>query len=319
MIITIALNPGIEKHLQIEKYNEGTNVPVQQYELRIAGSGIYAAYIMRMLQAEPYVLGFAGGIGGKYIKNFLDKNRIKSNLVTKDKELKTTVIITNNQGVTTRLVDDEEAFAETDGKNIKHKMVAHLDEAELVFINGAIKHEGSRDIIHESIDNTKEAHKRLLLSLDGWEIQPFIERSPMAVMLDEKQVEILTEHADSLEDTLEQLREIGVENMIHYIFFQTGNQVIGITKNKISYGTIHGAALTSVSWSKDALSGAMAIGIKRRYEFERILKLMTAVNYSISEAAYPVLCSRKDVDTYMNKVKIIDYFSNGTYTIGDGQ
>ncbi len=317
MIITLALNPGIEKYINIEKYEVGGTLPVKDYRLRIASSGIYSAYIMRLLQAEPYVLGFAGGIGGKYIKNFLDKNRIKSNLVNKEQELRTTIYITNGQGITTKLVDDEEDFDDNDGRNLKHRLVGQLDSTELVFISGSIRHDGSRDIIHKAVDNIEAAHKRLLLSLEGWDVLEFIQRSPTAIILDEKQVEILTQKTERLEDTLEQLREIGIENRVRYIFFYTADQVVGITKKKISYGTINGEASNSLGWSKDAVAGAMAIGIKRGYEFEKIIKLMTSVAYSISEEEYPVLCSRKKIDVHKKKVRVYDYYNNGRYLLGD--
>ena len=319
MIVTMALNPGIEKYIEIGQYEEGTTIDVSRYELRIAGSSIYAAYIMRLLQAEPYVLGFAGGIGGRYIKNFLDKNRIKSNLITKDKELKTTMIISAENGTATRLVDDEEAFVEADAKNIKHKLVAQIDEAELMVINGDITHHGSRDILMASIDLVQKAHKRLLIALEGKQIMPFIECSPYAILLDEYQVEMLTDGAIDLEDSLEILRQLSIENHIHYIFFSSGNQIIGITKNKISYGYIPKATPETLAWEKHAVLGALAIGVKRKYEFEKMVKLMTSVRYAITDRAYPALCTRKNVDLMNNKAKVVDYYRAGSYRIEEVQ
>lgn len=319
MILTIALNPGIEKHIKIGRYEEGAIVDVDRYDLRIAGSSIYAAYIMRLLQAEPYVLGFAGGIGGRYIKNFLDKNRIKSNLITKDKELKTTIIINADNGTTTRLVDDEEAFIETDAKNLKHKLVTQIDGAELFVINGDITHSGSRDILMASIDLVQKAHKRLVLALEGDQILPFVECSPYAILLDEGQVEILTDGSDDLEESLECLRQLAIKNHIHYIFFPSGDQIIGVTRNKISYGYLPDETPALVVWEKHAVLGGLAIGVKRKYEFEKMLKLMTSVRYAISEDNYPSLCTRKDIDLMKNKAKVVDYFRADAYRIEEVQ
>lgn len=313
MILTIALNPGIEKYIEIDNYNEGETMPVNRYDLRIAGSSVYSAYIMRLLQADPYVLGFAGGIGGRYIKNFLDKSRIKSNLITKDKELKMTMIITNEAGIVTKLVDDEEAFTSVDAKNIKHILTAQIDEAELALVNGSVLHEGSREILHQSIDLIKDAHKHWILSIEGNEVLSFIENSPMSVLLSEAQVDLLTDQADGLEDVLEQLRQICVQNKIHYIFFNSGDGLIGVTRNKITSASIDNMVAEDLSWRKEAIAGAMAIGVKRRYEFEKILKLMTSVSYAVSEEKYPILCTRKHIETLAKKVKLMDYYCNGKY------
>lgn len=319
MIVTIALNPGIEKHIKIARYVEGATTNVDNYDLRISGSSIYSAYMMRLLQAEPYVLGFAGGIGGRYIKNFLDKNRIKSNLITKDKEVKTTIIIRADNGTSTCLVDDEEAFVEADAKNIKHKLVAQIDPSELVVINGDITHSGSRDILMASIDLVQKAHKRLLIALEGDQIKPFVESSPYAILLDKTQVEILTDGADDLEETLESLRQLAITNHIHYIFFSSGDQIVGVTRNKISYGYVLNGKPELVAWEKHALLGGLAIGVKRKYEFEKMIKLMTAIKYAISEEEYPLLCTRKEVDLLKNKAKVVDYYRAGAYRIEEVQ
>lgn len=315
MILTIALNPGIEKYIGVEKLTEGHTLPITSYDLRIEGSGIHASYIMRLLQADPYVLGYAGGIGGRYIKNFLDKSKIKSNLITRDKEIKTTFLIQNERGVLTKLVDVDKAFGESDARNFKHRLVPQIDEAELAVVSGNLEQEGSRDMLMDAVDLIKKAHKRLVLSVDGKNISDFVETSPFALLLDETQVEELTQGAEGLEACFEELRLIAIANHIHYIYFRSGDQIVGITKNKISFGTIAGMVQEPLSWQKHALLGGLAIGVKRNYEFEKMLKLMTAVSYAITEEAYPVFCTRKDVETGMNKSKIDDYYRSGAYRI----
>jgi len=133
--------------------------------------------------------------------------------------------------------------------------------------------------------------------------------------LDQDQVEELTKGAQGLEERFEQLRLMAIANHIHYICFWSGDQIVGVTRNKISFGSLSGIDQEALSWRKHALLGGLAIGVKRHYEFERILKLMTAVSYAITEETYPVLCTRKDVEVHMNKVKIEDYYRAGSYRI----
>ena len=317
MILTIALNPGIEKYIGIHAYEEGTTIPVNQYDLRIAGSSIHSSYVMKMLQADPYVLGFAGGIGGRYIKNFLDKSRIKSNLITKDKELRTIMFITNGEGIVTQLVDDEEAFTDADERNLKHRLVSHVDEAELMLVNGNIAHEGSRNMIQQSMALAAENNKRVVLAIDGVEIMPYIEQSPFGLVLSPAQVDLLTGEGESLEQRLEILRQLVIKHHIHYLFYLWEDKVMGVTKNKIAYGTVPGRVYEDLPWRKDAMAGGLTIGIKRKYEFEKILKLTCGVCYSITEKAYPILCTRKDLDLNTNKTRVTACFSGGAYTMGE--
>lgn len=315
MILTIALNPGIEKHLGIDTYKEGEIIPVTTYTLSIAGSSVYSAYIMKQLQADPYVLGFAGGIGGRYIKNFMDKSRIKSNLIIKDKEVKMSVGITNKQGVKTWLINEGESFQTSDWANLKHTLVRQIDEAEVLVVNGDLSHEGASELLLDCVMLAKSKHTKMIVSIDGEDIDPFLKLGPFAVVLTEEQVENLTRDCDSLEETLEVLRALAVTYHIHNIYFISGNEVIGVTRNKIAYGSISGHGHQQVSWKKDAMVGGLAISIKRKYEFERTLKLTSGVCYAVSDEAYPVLCTRKKIDEMTRKSKVATYYSGGSYSI----
>ena len=138
MILTVALNPVVEKTAVIDGLEiDGIN-QIQDYRLVLGPSAIYSAYIIKLLQGEPYVIGFAGGIGGRYIKNFMEKNRIKSDLLWKDRESRSVLrIIDSVYNTKTILVDNTFSYDEKDKKNIKHKLQLLLKDTEVVIVNDA--------------------------------------------------------------------------------------------------------------------------------------------------------------------------------------
>lgn len=315
MIITIALNPGIEKRIVTDELIYGGDQEVLAYELRIAPSGVHCAYIMKLLQAEPYVLGFAGGIGGRYIKNFLDKNRIKSDFISKDQELESVFVLEAGNQLPVRLVDHASKLEELDARNFKHRLVRHIQEGELIVMNGDTYDPMAVAIILDSIGLAKQSGKRVVLSLEGESLIQFLSTSPYAVVLDQHQLSTLIDDQLSELEIAQYLHNLVRTYKIRYIFYLKSDGIIGVSKNKIaiSRSMVHKERV--LPWEKEAVAGTLAVGIKRQYPFERLLKLATGVTMAMNDDAYPTLCTRKDVDYHSKKIRIKEIYSKGEYKV----
>lgn len=315
MIITIALNPGIEKLIELSSLTIGESQDIDSYQLRIARSSVHSAYIMKLLQGEPYVLGFAGGIGGRYIKNFLDKSRIKSDFITKDKELESAFILKLPGQQATILMDHGTKLAEEDVRNFKHKLVRHLSEGELIVLNGDTYDGTARRILSETIDLAHKEQKRVVLSLEGESFKEFLSHQPYALIMDRPQLMSLTDTDMSELEVARFLHGLIKEHQIHYIYYLLEDGIMGVSKNKISIARDNQKPYEPLKWRKEAIAGGVAIGIKRKYEFERILKLSNSIGSAISEMAYPVLCQRKEIDTILNQTKLTEIYSKGIFHV----
>ncbi|MBC7958646.1 MAG: hypothetical protein H7X94_02160, partial [Vallitaleaceae bacterium] len=86
MILITTLNLFVHKTAVVDGLDVNGINAIQDHRMVVGDSAIYSALIIKILQGEPYVLGIAGGIGGRFIKNFMDKNRIKSDLLMKEQE-----------------------------------------------------------------------------------------------------------------------------------------------------------------------------------------------------------------------------------------
>lgn len=81
MIITITPFPSIEYIYSVETFISKEIIPSQNVSLNILSKGIYSAQIMKVLQEEPILISSFGGFTGKSIKHYLDKSKVKSDIV----------------------------------------------------------------------------------------------------------------------------------------------------------------------------------------------------------------------------------------------
>ncbi|PKM67918.1 MAG: hypothetical protein CVU95_04535 [Firmicutes bacterium HGW-Firmicutes-2] len=316
MIITIALNPGIEKRITVDQLVVGEEHNVLDYQLMIGRSSVYSAYIMRLLQGDPYVMGFAGGIGGRYIKNFLDKNRIKSNFVLKDKEMESIFLLRMEGQPDTRFIDHSHQLTQNDAKNFKHKLIGQLKDTDIILLNGDTLDHMAMSIMIDTMDLIKKEGKRVVLSVEGNDVENFVAKKPYAWVVDDGQMEALGIYGDE-EHRIKQLHLFLITQKIHYAFYPTEEGVVGVSRNKICKGKLDGMATKDTDWVKEAIAGGVVMGIKRKYEFERMVKLASGIACAINDKTYPNICTRKEIDANMNQCRIIEYYSKGKYHFED--
>ncbi len=313
MILTVALNPMIEKEISLDRFEYGGVNKIDNYRLRIGKSSVYSAYIMKLLQGDPFVIGFAGGIGGRYIKNFLDRNRIKSNFIWKDDELQSCFKIIDAEGTETILLDRTAKFDDRDSKNLRHRVIANMQDAECVLINGDTLGPMSQGMMQETLTLAKKAGKHTVLCAEGMNILDFLQTAPYAWIVDDEQLAVFGVKDAEVRKTLANLHEMLVNYKVRYIFYATGEGIYGISRNKIVLTAFSGIDITPVPWFKEAIAGGVAIGIKRKYEFEKIMKIAYAIYATVDQSKFPEVCTRKEIDSVAKKSKVIEIYNKGNF------
>jgi fructose-1-phosphate kinase PfkB-like protein len=310
MIVTIAFNPSINKLAVIDGLEVNGENKVQDYRICLGGSTIYTAYIIKLLQGEPHVLGFLGGIGGRYIKNFVDKNRIKSDFVYNLGESKSIYrIVDSINGTETTLLDDNMVIDEKDKKNFKHKLQNQIKDTKLIVLGGDLPNGIDFSIIDDINKMAKKKDLKIIAALKGQELRKVLAFNPYGIKISKDNITDLV-NVDTLNDDknyiIKKLYDILIENHIHYIVYDADDEGIYIlSKNKICRVVIDDKSeIFDGIGAGDALVGAFAISIERRYEQEKMAKLMMACNIAVKNSKYPIICNRKDIDNYNNKVRI---------------
>ena len=76
-IVTITLNPAIDKTLTVPKFKIGNDFCETSISISAGGKGINVSEVLKHLNIKSITSGFLGGHAGEYIKNALDKKKIE--------------------------------------------------------------------------------------------------------------------------------------------------------------------------------------------------------------------------------------------------
>ncbi|MCT4597029.1 MAG: PfkB family carbohydrate kinase [Vallitalea sp.] len=312
MIVTIALNPSINKLAVIDGLEVNSINNVQDYRICLGESTIYSAYTTKILQGEPYVLGFIGGIGGRYIKNFMEKSRIKSDMVFNLGESKSIYkIVDSINGTETTLLDNGLRVDERDTKNFKHKLQNHIKDAKVMIIGGELPKGTDFSLVEDIITLAKKNNLKIISAMKGQELRKSLSLNPYGVKVSKDTIAELKIFDSLEEDTnyiIKELYKILVNNRIHYMVYDAFDEgIYVISKSKICKVICDECIdISDGLGASDSLVGAFAVSIERKYEQEKMAKLIMATNISVKNSKHPNICSRKDIDFYYNKVKIVE-------------
>ena len=93
MIITVTLNPALDKTIEIDEFKIDTVNRIVATRVDAGGKGINVSKVIKELKHKSIALGFLGGSSGNQIKNYLDDLNIDNNFLSVKEETRTNIKI----------------------------------------------------------------------------------------------------------------------------------------------------------------------------------------------------------------------------------
>ena len=103
MIITVSMNPAIDKTVEIEALQPGGLNRIQKVEYDAGGKGINVSKTICELGGESIATGFLGGNAGKTIENVLNEKKIRNEFIWVEGETRTNTKVFEKSGAVTEL------------------------------------------------------------------------------------------------------------------------------------------------------------------------------------------------------------------------
>lgn len=308
LISNIVLNPSIDKTCIVEDLEIGQSNTIIDQRMDIGGEGINVTRLMKILQSEPMVLSFLAGLNGRYIKSSLDKAKIRSNFTWVNGDTKlNTLFIDSVNGTRTLLKDEGVTISEKDYLRFRQEMKNYIKDSAVVLINGKLNGGLDFQLYDDVVEHAKRFNTKIVIATDGEELRKAFTYKPYALCIKEEHLKELNLHTTTEEETLTALIAMMKEYSIHYVAIDQGESgALLLSKHKICQGV---PSVKIEPFNKrggfSALLAAFTVGIERKYELEKILKLMVATSLAVMQHNDKyILCSKSDIDYLVKKVKI---------------
>lgn len=306
MIVTVTMNPAIDKTVEIDALQPGGLNRIQHVEYDAGGKGINVSKTIKELGGESVAVGFLGGNSGRTIENVLNQKGIKNDFVWVDQETRTNTKVFEKNGELTELNEPGPVISPGQSRQLMEKLSKYAGAETLFILAGSIPSGVDTDIYAQIIRMVHERGGKVLLDADGKLFREALEAVPDIIKPNRVELEeyMGIDYRASEKELLsaaEKFLEKGIETIAvsmgksGAMFVKNGYQVKCPALSVKSHSTV-GAG--------DAMVAALAYAWDRNLTSEETVKLCMATSAGAVTTVGTKPPSREVVDELIKQVVI---------------
>lgn len=178
MIVTVTMNPAIDKTVEIDALQPGGLNRIRKVEYDAGGKGINVSKTIRELGGESVATGFLGGNAGKTIENVLNEKGIRNDFIWVDGETRTNTKVFEVNGAVTELNEPGPVISEEKLEEFLSRLEGYADQDTLFILAGSIPSGVKKDVYADIIRRVHKKGAKVLLDADGEVFRISLEANP---------------------------------------------------------------------------------------------------------------------------------------------
>ena len=167
MIVTVTMNPAIDKTVEITSLVRGGLNRIKHVELDAGGKGINVSKTVCELGGKTIATGFLGGNSGKVIESVLSEREITCDFVWVAGETRTNTKVFEENGDVTELNEPGVVPSEAQLEELMQKLDGYAGEETLFVLAGSVPGSVDKGIYGEIIKRVHAKGAKVLLDADG--------------------------------------------------------------------------------------------------------------------------------------------------------
>lgn len=305
MIVTVTLNPAVDKVLVIENFKAGSVNRASQVLLEAGGKGINVSKTIDRLGGKSKAIGILAGQSGGFIEKNLRLLGIDNDFIYIEGETRTNVKISDPIGeVITDINEPGPAVDEAALEALRQKLFENIGMGDLIVLTGSAPHGVPSDIYYRWISEAKKHGIRCVLDADGDLLRQGVEAGPYLVKPNIHELErLFGKRADSIEDIVELAQKL----------LQKGTSLVAVSCGEAGAvfvseeGTVRAPGIQTTVKSTvgagDAMVAALSHGLHEQLKLEDMVKLAVASG-TATVMSYGNQPAREDVERLLQIVEV---------------
>lgn len=306
MIVTVTMNPAIDKTVDIESLERGGLNRISHVELDAGGKGINVSKTISALGGKSIATGFIAGNSGKVIQGVMNDWGIENDFIEVSGETRTNTKVFEKSGELTELNEPGPVAAEEDVKALLEKLEGYANEETLFVLAGSIPRGVEKDIYRQIIELVHKKGAKVLLDADGELFTKALEAGPDIIKPNRVELEQYAgmDYVASEQELLQvadKLMEKGIETVAVSMgksgaIFLKENYKVRCPGLKVKAHSTVGAG--------DAMVAALSYSWDERMADKDMVKMCMAVSAGAVTTIGTKPPSREMVDTLISQVVI---------------
>ena len=215
MIVTVTMNPAIDKTIEIEALLPGGLNRIQKVEYDAGGKGINVSKTIHELGGSSIAVGFLGGNAGKTIESVLNEWGINNDFIWVRGETRTNTKVYEKSGALTELNEPGPQISKEQQEELVKKLEGYANEETLFVLAGSIPNGVDKQIYSEIIPRVHAKGAKVLLDADGELFRNALKEKPDIIKPNRVELEEYFgfDYRVSMEELLESARKLQAQGI----------------------------------------------------------------------------------------------------------
>jgi tagatose 6-phosphate kinase len=217
MIVTITLNPAVDKTCEIGQVMPGEVNRIRSTSSVAGGKGINVAKILRQFHLPCAAMGFLGGPGGRLIEESMIKTGTECHFTRIKAYTRTNTNIIADNGYVTELLEPGPVITGKELENFNKEFEYCLEDGEPFVMSGSAPGGVPLDIYASLIEKCRAEKRKVFLDTSGELLREGIKAKPYFIKPNKKELEyICGRKLNDRDDVIyeaKKLNEYGIEKV----------------------------------------------------------------------------------------------------------
>ena len=280
MIITVTLNPAIDKTAQVETMVCNGLNRLDHVLLDVGGKGINVSKAIKELGGDSICTGFVAGDNGKWIENQLETLELNYKFAHVDGNTRMNLKVLDKDMNLTELNEVGNTVSDEDLNAFKNNLLNMTQKDDIVVLSGSVPRGVPRNIYKELTTLLKEKGAIVILDADGDLFAEGIEAGPYLVKPNKYELCKyfgLSEDVNDL-DLIECATKLLYKGIEMVVISMGSKGAIFVTHEEVARVKGLDIIAHSAVGAGDSMVGALAYAMDKKYELVPLIKLAVATS-----------------------------------------
>lgn len=306
MIITVTMNPAIDKTALIKKFTVGGLNRLTNPISDMGGKGINVSKAIKALGGESLCTGFIAGENGQWIIQQLENMNIQHDFIKVEGNTRVNLKILDESMTLTELNEVGQKISKEDLELLIHKLNKLTQKDDIVILAGSVPLGIKHDIYAKMINDLKKKEVKVILDADGDLFKEGIEACPFLIKPNKYELcQYFNLNQNCSNDELIEKAKTLLTKGIQVIVISLGSKgAIFLTNHQTIFVKGINVKAHSAVGAGDSMVGAIAYGLSQNFDLDPLIRLAVATSAGavMSEGTKPP--TRDVVDSLVSLVKI---------------
>lgn len=178
MIITVTLNPALDKTARVDVLRPNALNRLQGVTLDAGGKGVNVSAMIRSLGGESVAVGFSGGGAGEELRALVAKKGITSDFVRVAAVTRTNLKVVADDGALTEFNEPGPEIRDAEWRELEQKLSGYAAGGNTVVLSGSLPAGLGKDTYKKLSAMLRRAGASVFLDTDGEALKRALESAP---------------------------------------------------------------------------------------------------------------------------------------------